>query len=226
MHPYRMQTLIKQRGKDQIANVSQRNSIYQTIDALRRADLIEVTQTSRDTRRPERTVYRATEAGRAALRTWVRSGLSRVAKEFPEFPAALATLFGVAGPDDLAMLLKIRAQAQQARLIELEKTYPQIPRVFLLEQEHMAAAVRAEIHWLQGVISDLHAGGLGFPTKSELLKIGAQFGGPSEAASSRLEEEMRVSPAVSRADSQRDKARRPGAGLKISQRKRTKTQKQ
>jgi hypothetical protein len=34
MHPYRMQALIKQRGKEQIANVAQRNSVYQTIAAL------------------------------------------------------------------------------------------------------------------------------------------------------------------------------------------------
>jgi hypothetical protein len=32
-----MQTLIKERGKDQIANVAQRNSVYQTIAALKRA---------------------------------------------------------------------------------------------------------------------------------------------------------------------------------------------
>jgi DNA-binding PadR family transcriptional regulator len=47
MHPYRIQTLIKERGKDQIANVAQRNSVYQTIAALRRAGLIAVRETSR-----------------------------------------------------------------------------------------------------------------------------------------------------------------------------------
>src|ERR1700704_4347600 len=67
MHPYRMQTLIKQRGKDQIANVAQRNSVYQTIDALRRAGLIKIRGRSREERRPERTTYEATEEGRRAL---------------------------------------------------------------------------------------------------------------------------------------------------------------
>src|SRR5579862_4517755 len=76
MHPYRMQALIKQRGKDQIANVAQRNSVYQTIDALKRADLIAVRETSREERRPERTTYEATAAGREALRAWVRAGLA------------------------------------------------------------------------------------------------------------------------------------------------------
>src|SRR5579862_2414801 len=79
MHPYRMQTLIKLRGKDQIANVAQRNSVYQTIAALLRAGLIAVRETERPDRHPERTVYEATPAGREALRSWVRSGLSTVA---------------------------------------------------------------------------------------------------------------------------------------------------
>src|ERR1700738_191048 len=70
MHPYRMQTLIKERGKDQIANVAQRNSVYQTIDALLRAGLIAISETSRQERRPKRTIYEATDEGRRALRSW------------------------------------------------------------------------------------------------------------------------------------------------------------
>src|SRR6185503_10115553 len=76
MHPYRMQTLIKERGKDHVANVAQRNSVYQTIDALLRAGLISVRETSREENRPERTIYEATDAGRETLRAWVRTVLS------------------------------------------------------------------------------------------------------------------------------------------------------
>ena len=60
MHPYRMHEVIKERGKDRIANVAQRNSVYQTIDRLLRAELIAVRETTRDERRPERTVYEIT----------------------------------------------------------------------------------------------------------------------------------------------------------------------
>src|SRR5579863_6293570 len=62
MHPYRMQTLIKQRGKDQVANVAQRNSVYQTIDALVSAGLIRVCGTAQEENRPERTIYEATRS--------------------------------------------------------------------------------------------------------------------------------------------------------------------
>ncbi|MEU0463145.1 helix-turn-helix transcriptional regulator [Amycolatopsis sp. NPDC006131] len=79
-----MRELIKERGKDRIANVAQRNSVYQTIDRLLRAELIAIRETERDERRPERTVYEITDAGRAALRDWTAEMLGRPAREFPE----------------------------------------------------------------------------------------------------------------------------------------------
>lgn len=71
-HPYRMRELIKERGKDRIANVAQRNSVYQTIDRLLRAELIAVRETERDERRPERTVYESS--------SWTRSTRSPFAR--------------------------------------------------------------------------------------------------------------------------------------------------
>src|SRR5579872_4917925 len=144
MHPYRMQTLIKERGKDEIANVAQRNSVYQTIAALRRAGLIAARETSREERRPERTIYEVTDEGRQTLRMWMRTVLSTPAREFPDFPAALSLAAGL-GPDEVRRLLDARVRALEARLVDLEKPFPAIPRLFLLESEYMAVVVRAEI---------------------------------------------------------------------------------
>jgi DNA-binding PadR family transcriptional regulator len=171
MHPYRMQALIKQRGKEQVANVGQRNSVYQTINALLRAGLIEVRGTMRDENRPERTLYAATTEGRRALRTWIRTGLSTPAQEFSEFPAVLSTLYGVKGTADLAGLLSTRAAALEARLGELETPYPDVPRIFLLETEYLAAMTRAEIKWLRQIVADVHDGRLKFPTPQELRRL-------------------------------------------------------
>jgi len=190
MHPYRMQTLIKQRGKDQVANVAQRNSVYQTIEALRRAGLIVVRETSRQERRPERTVYEATGQGRQALKTWVRTGLASLAREFPEFPAVLSVLYGVESAADLSSLLEARNAALEARLAKLQEPAPGVPRLFLLEGEYAAALVKAEIRWLRGVVADVRAGRLTFPTAEEMLRISAQAGGPSEDAVRRMLAEM------------------------------------
>lgn len=168
MHPYRMQLLIKQRGKDQIANVAQRNSVYQTIHALRRRRLIRVRGTSRQKRRPERTVYEATEEGRRVMASWVRVMLSTPAREFPDFPAALATLDPRMTPAELCGLLEARAAALAPRLTELEKPWPNIPRIFLIEEEYLAAKLRAEITWLESIMADLRTGRLRYPTEAEI----------------------------------------------------------
>jgi len=181
MHPYRMQTLIKQRGKDQVANVAQRNSVYQTIDALVSAGLIRVRGTAQEENRPERTIYEATERGREVLLDWLRSALSTPAREFPIFPAALSTMDPRLKPE-LRDLLEARAQTLQARLPALEKAWPGLPRIFLIEDEYMAAMMRAEIAWLRGIIEDLRAGRLKFPTEAELRRIAAEMGPPSQEA--------------------------------------------
>jgi DNA-binding PadR family transcriptional regulator len=156
MHPYRMQAIIKERGKELIANVAQRNSVYQTIAALLRAGLIAVRETSRDERRPERTVYEVTAAGRQTLRGWMRTVLSTPAREFPDFPAALSLVAGLR-PDDVRDLLETRVRALTQRLADLETPVPGLPRLFLLEEEYMAAVVRAEVTWLRSVIGELRA---------------------------------------------------------------------
>ncbi len=189
MHPYRMQTLIKQRGKEQIANVAQRNSVYQTIVALHRAGLIAIHGVSREERRPERTAYEATAMGRQTLRTWIRHGLANVAREFPEFPAVLSLLDPTLRPDELGALLESRIVALEAPLAELGKASAGLPRIFLLEEEYMTAVVRAEIKWLRSVIADLRSGSLAFPSKAEMLRLAATMGGPSEEAISRIETE-------------------------------------
>lgn len=182
MHPYRMQTLIKARGKDHVANVAQRNSVYQTIDALLRAGLIAVRETTRDENRPERTVYEATEEGRRTLHAWIRTVLSTPAREFPDFPAALSLPDPTLKPAELRSLLEARVAALDARLAGHTGPFPEIPRMFLLEEEYMAAMLRAEIAWLGGIIEDLRAGRLKPPTEAELRRLASLAGAPSEAA--------------------------------------------
>jgi DNA-binding PadR family transcriptional regulator len=182
MHPYRMQTLIKERGKDHVANVAQRNSVYQTIDGLLRAGLIAVRETSRHENRPERTVYAATDEGRRTLQAWVRTVLSTPAREFPDFPAALSLIEPSMKPAELRGLLETRVAALEVRLAGHEAPFPGLPRMFLLEEEYMTAVVRAEIAWLRGVIEDLRAGRLKPPTEAEMRRLSNLPGAPSEAA--------------------------------------------
>src|SRR4051794_4842212 len=104
MHPYRMQQTIKERGQDQLVNVAQRNSVYQTLDRLVRDGLAHPAGTDREPGRPERTTYRVTEEGAATLRRWLIEMLPEPGREFPEFPVALAFL-AVLSPGEVRELL-------------------------------------------------------------------------------------------------------------------------
>ncbi|MPZ81082.1 MAG: PadR family transcriptional regulator [Actinophytocola sp.] len=162
MHPYRMRQMIKERGKDKIANVAARNSVYQTIDRLLRTSLIAVRETSRDERRPERTVYELTGAGRDALRSWTRAMLASPAREFPEFPAALASLMLLA-PEDVLEQLSARAAALAAEIATREAevaSVPGLPRLFTLDDEYLLAVRGAELRWVDGVVAALRSGEL------------------------------------------------------------------
>lgn len=163
MHPYRMQRLIKERGKDLVINVRQHASIYQTIERLERAGLIAVQGTARAERRPERTTYALTEAGDEAARTWLREMLSTPARQFPEFPAALAFL-PLLAPEEVLRQFEARIaalEAERARAeAELAGSADWLPRLFLLETEYMHAAREAELAWVRAVADDLRAGRL------------------------------------------------------------------
>src|SRR5260370_7373180 len=60
LHPYGIQRLIKQWGKDQVVNVEQRTSLYRTIERLLAAGLIAPREPGRDPRHPDRTAYQIT----------------------------------------------------------------------------------------------------------------------------------------------------------------------
>jgi DNA-binding PadR family transcriptional regulator len=160
MHPYRMQQVIKARGQDQLVNVAQRNSVYQALDRLVRDGLARSGGTVRDAGRPERTVYEITAEGSATLRRWLLEALPVPAREFPEFPVALAFL-PVLHPDTVRELLAARVTAVQERLAAVQADAPVgLPRLFLIEDEYRAALLTAELTWLRTVVADLDAGTL------------------------------------------------------------------
>ncbi|MCZ8514489.1 PadR family transcriptional regulator [Paenibacillus filicis] len=163
MHPYRMQQLIKERGKDEVINVRQRANIYQTIERLQRDGLIAVRETLQEAGRPDRTVYEATEAGSALLRQWLRDMLAVPSEEFPDFPAAVSFL-ALLSAEEVREQLERRAavlEDQIRHIAEAMETYKDIvPRLFMLESEYKAEVLSAELSWVRSVVRDIGRGAL------------------------------------------------------------------
>ena len=160
MHPYRMQQMIKERGQDQLVNVAQRNSVYQALDRLVRDGLVRPAGTARDGGRPERTVYEVTGEGAAAMRGWLIDMLPTPAREFPEFPAALAFVAILAPAEVRDMLVQRIAVLEDKLAAIIGQAPPGLPRLFLIEDEYRAAMLTAELTWLTGIVADLDEGRL------------------------------------------------------------------
>ncbi|MED4751757.1 PadR family transcriptional regulator [Brevibacillus choshinensis] len=163
MHPYRMQALIKERGKDDVINVRQRTNIYQTIDRLLRDGFIAVSETLREEGRPDRTVYAITALGRKGLKGRILEILSTPTQEFPEFPAAVSFL-ALLTVEEVQQQLEKREAALFEQLNDMDaklQTYKDtVPRLFMLEVEYQRTVLFAELEWVRSVAKDIRMGSL------------------------------------------------------------------
>jgi DNA-binding PadR family transcriptional regulator len=163
LHPYRMQSLLKEWGKDQVINIGQRSSLYKTIGRLTEAGLIAVRQTERAQLYPERTVYELTQEGRDFVLEWLAEMLAVSRNEFPSFPAALSFAM-LLGPERVRTALQARGESLRGAVTALQATLaehaPALPRVTLLETEYQLAVTEAELRWVQQIVDELASGAL------------------------------------------------------------------
>src|SRR5262245_12338091 len=162
MHPYEMQRLIREWHKDEFLDLKP-GSLYHAIDRLRRGGLIEPVETSREGRRPERTVYRLTEQGEGETLVWLRELLARPSREPSQFFAALSFLPHL-HPQDVLEQLQQRVGALEAEIVclqtVLKEMVPRIGRLVLIEVEYLRAMRKAELGWVKSLQDDLRSGRL------------------------------------------------------------------
>lgn len=170
LHPYGVQRLIKQWGKDKVVNVGQRTSLYRAIDRLQAAGLIAVRQTERSEQYPERTVYEITDTGRRVADEWLQEMLATPRREFPEFPAALSHLLMLT-PEQAGTALGERVAGLTESLAELDASLAAeaargLPRISMLEMEYLRATTATELQWVTTVADDLRTGRLSWTPES------------------------------------------------------------
>ena len=160
MHPYEMASMLRERGKDQDMKIKW-GSLYTVVGNLEKHGLIEAAETARQGARPERTVYRITDAGRAELVDWVRELVSTPEPEQPRFEAGLS-LLGALTPDDAAALLRRRLISLEEQLAEqrdaMARFRAELPRLFLIENEYDLAMREAEAAWVRAFLGELTDG--------------------------------------------------------------------
>ena len=177
MHVYKLQKLFEATGKGRVINIRSRASLYQTLERLQRHGLVEVVETARVEGYPDRVIYATTPAGLEVAREWLRQMLRTTGNDYPEFLAALSILFGLP-PDESRAELELRVEKLSAELAgaqsALASVPPELPRLFLLEEEYRIALLGAELTFLSGVIEDLKAGRLTW-SEEWLRQVATQF---------------------------------------------------
>jgi DNA-binding PadR family transcriptional regulator len=175
MHPYLMQRLLRAHHKDEILALK-RGSLYHAIGRLVRAELIAVAATGRKGRRPERTTYRLTPAGRSELVRALRQIISVPRHESSDFMAAMSFLVHLT-PADAIPRLDERCEHLEKEMLErqtlVKAVSARIPRIHLVESEYLLAMMQAELAWTRGLAADLRSGKLTWDVRQILREARA-----------------------------------------------------
>ncbi|MFN2419376.1 MAG: PadR family transcriptional regulator, partial [Candidatus Limnocylindria bacterium] len=118
MHPYEMSGTLRERAKEQSIKLNY-GSLYSVVESLVRHQLIEVRETVREGRRPERTIYAITDAGRIEFVDWLSELLAIPVKEYLQFEAALS-LMPTLTPDEVMRLLQVRRLRLEAEVAAMD----------------------------------------------------------------------------------------------------------
>jgi DNA-binding PadR family transcriptional regulator len=180
MHPYEMAATLKQRHKGESIKIRY-GSLYTVIELLAKRGFIAARETSREGKRPERTVFDLTPSGYDELRAWMQDLLRDPAKEYPQFAAALS-LMPVLPPQEAAALLRGRASRLSAEITQAETHLsallqqevpvppedlpPQLqgekfPPLFVVESEFALALMKAELAFVNELVRRITEEGWG-----------------------------------------------------------------
>ena len=163
MHPYEMSSTLRERAKEQSIKLNY-GSLYSVVESLVRHRLIEVQETVRAGRRPERTIYAITDPGRIELVDWLSELLAVPSKEYLQFEAALS-LLPVLSPDEALRLLEARRMRLDADIAASDGILSgwqdeSMAYLWAIEHTYVQVLRRAEREFVVDVIDKVRKGEL------------------------------------------------------------------
>jgi len=188
MHPYEMGVVLKQRHKEDSIKLRY-GSLYTVIELLLARGLIVARETAREGKRPERTIYEITPAGRGELHDWMADLVGQPVKEYLQFEAALC-LLAILPPDEALALLRQRLRLLEQSAVVLAGQIAGIaaqnfPPLFLVETEYRLALQKAERAFVSDLIQRIEKGwgpldlwrGFHEDREATIEKLYQQYGG-------------------------------------------------
>lgn len=150
MHPYEISTTLRSRGKEQSIKLNY-GSLYAVVESLSKHGLIHALETTREGRRPERTVYEITVAGITECEDWLAELISTPVRDFTSLEAGLS-LMPLLEPDDVVRLLDGRAERLRIELRAIDAAHAEaeamsLPELFTVESLFRRAMLTAELEF-------------------------------------------------------------------------------
>jgi DNA-binding PadR family transcriptional regulator len=172
MHPYEISTTLRTRGKESSIKLNY-GSLYAVVESLQKHGLIASRETTREGRRPERTVYEITEAGVEEFEDWLAEILSTPVRDFTSLEAGLSLMAGLP-PHEVARLLDERSLKLRAELRALDATLAEaqaigVPDLFLVESLFRRRMLDAEVDFVSTLTKEIRTSS--FPGTTEWRRL-------------------------------------------------------
>jgi DNA-binding PadR family transcriptional regulator len=163
MHPYELAATMRARHHDEFIRLNF-GSLYHTVEVLERNGWIVSAEREKEGKRPERTVYDLTDAGRRVLLQVVGDIVSVPRREYLHFSAGLMFMHHLDRNAAVARL-KQRSQALHQTITKLSRILSELlgsghTRLTLIELEHKIAVLEAERAWVERIAGEIADGKL------------------------------------------------------------------
>jgi DNA-binding PadR family transcriptional regulator len=164
MHPYEISTTLRSRGKEDSIKLNY-GSLYAVVESLQKHGLIRSRETTREGRRPERTVYEITDAGAIECEDWLAELLSTPVREFTSLEAGLS-LMPLLEPGEVARLLDGRAERLRIELRGIDAAHAEagamgLPDLFIVESLFRRRMLSTELDFITGLAAGIRSDELG-----------------------------------------------------------------
>jgi DNA-binding PadR family transcriptional regulator len=166
-HPYDIAFTMQTRRMDEHIKLSM-GTLYHVVEQLQRLGWLEPTETAREGRRPERTIYAVTPEGRRHFRQRLRELIAEPTQEYSSFEAGLSFIHQLPR-DEAVALLRRRAAALLEQIDLWDYTLERlgekgVTRLALLEAEMVQDTRRFQVEWALRIADEIESGRLEWRT--------------------------------------------------------------